>query len=81
MPTSPNFGIEFGMSPLVFASLAKWYVWPYLSTRPLTPTLLILLSPFLLRRLLLRRLGLMSLVPGVVNLAVRQSSFAPYQAC
>src|SRR5712691_6820948 len=42
------------------------------------PALLILLSPFLLRRFLLRRLGLMSLVPGV---AVRQSSFAPYKAC
>jgi hypothetical protein len=75
MPTPLNFGIEFAMSLLVFSLLAKWYVWPYLRARPFTQALLILLTPFLLRFL-----GLMSLVPGVVDPAVTQGSFAFYQA-
>jgi hypothetical protein len=75
MPTPLNFGVEFGMSLLVFSLLAKWYVWPYLRARPFAPALLMLLTPFLLRYL-----GLMSLVPGVVDPAVTQGSFAFYQA-
>ena len=75
MPPLMNFGIEFGMSLLVFGLLARWYVWPFLAVRPLTQALLILLLPFLPRYL-----GLMSLVPGVVATAVTQSTFAFYQA-
>jgi hypothetical protein len=75
VPTSLNFGIEFGMSLLVFVLLAKWYAWPFLSTRTFNTALLVLLSPFLLRYL-----GLMSLVPGVVDPGVTQSTFALYQA-
>ena len=75
MPSFVNFGIEFGMSLLVFSVLAKWYVWPFLRTRDFSAALLILLSPFLLRHL-----GLMSLVPGVVDDEVTRSAFARYQA-
>jgi hypothetical protein len=67
-----NFGIEFGMSLLVFGILAKWYAWPYLRSRSFTRALLI---PFLVCYL-----GLMSLVPGIVDPAVTHSSFALYQA-
>lgn len=70
-----NFGIEFAMSLLVFGTLAKWYVWPFLRARPRTEALLILLVPFLPRYL-----GLASLVPGVVDPSVTQSTFALYQA-
>jgi hypothetical protein len=75
MPTPLNFGLEFAMSLLVFSLLAKWYAWPYLRVRPFAPALLMLLTPFLLRYL-----GLMSLVPGVVDPGVTQGSFAFYQA-
>jgi hypothetical protein len=75
MPIPLNFGLEFAMSLLVSVLLAKWYLWPYLKTRPFSPALLILLSPFLVRYL-----GLVSLVPGVVDPAVTQSAFAFYQA-
>ena len=75
MPPILNFGVEFGMSLLVFVLLGKWYVWPFLSARPFAQALLILLVPFLPRYL-----GLMSLVPGVVDPAVTQSAFAFYQA-
>ncbi|HXZ32439.1 MAG TPA: hypothetical protein VEH30_09165 [Terriglobales bacterium] len=70
-----NFAIEFGLSLLVFGLLGKWYVWPFLQARPVTQSLLILLVPFLPRYL-----GLMSLVPGVVDPAVTRSAFAFYQA-
>jgi hypothetical protein len=75
MPPLVNFGVEFGLSLLVFSLLAKWYVWPFLCVRPLTQALLLLLLPFLPRYL-----GLMSLVPGVVDSAVTRSTFAFYQA-
>jgi hypothetical protein len=75
MPPFANFGVQFTLSLLVFGLLAKWYVWPFLCVRPFTQALLMLLSPFLLRYL-----GLMSLVPGVVDLAVTRSTFAFYQA-
>ncbi len=75
MPSMLNFGLEFGMSLLVSALLAKWYLWPFLSKRTFADALLILLSPFLLRYL-----GLMSLVPGVVEPSVTRSPFALYQA-
>jgi hypothetical protein len=70
-----NFGIEFGLSLLVFSLLAKWYAWPFVCARPMREALLILLVPFLPRYL-----GLMSLVPGVVDPAVVESKFAFYQA-
>lgn len=75
MPPFVNFGVEFGLSLLVFSLLARWYVWPFLRARPFTQALLLLLVPFLPRYL-----GLMSLVPGVVDPAVAQSTFAFYQA-
>ena len=75
MPPFVNFGVEFGLSLLVFSLLGKWYVWPFLCVRPFTQALLLLLSPFLLRYL-----GLTSLVPGVVEPAVTRSTFAFYQA-
>jgi hypothetical protein len=75
MPPFVNFGVEFGLSLLVFSLLGKWYVWPFLCTRPFTQALLLLLAPFLLRYL-----GLMSLVPGVVEPSVTRSAFAFYQA-
>jgi hypothetical protein len=75
MPTLLNFGLEFAMSLLVFSLLAKWYAWPYLKTQPFSQALLILLLPFLPRYL-----GLMSLVPGVVDTSVTTSTFAFYQA-
>jgi len=70
-----NFGLEFGLSLLVFSLLGRWYVWPFLRARPFAEALLLLLVPFLPRYL-----GLMSLVPGVVDPAVAQSAFAFYQA-
>jgi len=75
MPPFLNFGIQFALSLLVFGLLGGWYVWPFLCVRPFTQALLVLLSPFLLRYL-----GLMSLVPGVVEPAVTRSTFAFYQA-
>jgi hypothetical protein len=75
MSTFLNFGIEFGLSLLVSGMLARWYVWPFLSAQPFSKALLILLLPFLPRYL-----GLMSLVPGVVDPAVTHSAFAQYQA-
>ena len=75
MPPFVNFGIEFGLSLLVFSLLAKWYVWPFLNTRPFNQAMLVLLVLFLPRYL-----GLMSLVPGVVDPAVTRSDFAFYQA-
>ena len=75
MPVPLNFGLQFAMSLLVFTLLAKWYAWPYLQTRSSKHAILLLLSPFLLRYL-----GLISLVPGVVDPAVTQSPFAFYQA-
>ncbi len=75
MPPLVNFGVQFALSLLVFGLLAKWYVWPFLRVRPFTQALLLLLSPFLLRYL-----GLISLVPGVVEPAVTRSTFAFYQA-
>jgi len=75
LPTFVNFGLEFAMSLLVFSLLAKWYAWPFLKTLPFRQALLILLLPFLPRYL-----GLMSLVPGVVDLSVTTSAFAFYQA-
>ena len=75
MPPFVNFGVEFGLSLLVFSLLGKWYVWPFLCVRPFTQALLLLLAPFLVRYL-----GLMSLVPGVVEPAVTRSTFAFYQA-
>lgn len=75
MPTPINFGLEFMMSLVVFGLLAKWYVWPYLRGRDFSTALLLLVSPFLVRYL-----GLMSLVPGVVEPSVTESKFASYQA-
>jgi len=75
IPPFANFGLEFGLSLLIFGLLAKWYVWPFLRARPVTQALLILLVPFLPRYL-----GLMSLVPGVVDPVVTRSAFAFYQA-
>ena len=75
MSSFANFGIEFGLSLLVFSLLAKWYAWPFICTRPMREALLILLVPFLPRYL-----GLMSLVRGVVDPAVTESKFAFYQA-
>jgi hypothetical protein len=75
MPTSINFGLEFMMSLVVFGLLAKSYAWPYLRGRDFSTALLLLLSPFLVRYL-----GLMSLVPGVVDVSVTESKFAFYQA-
>ena len=75
LPTAANFGLQFTCSLLVFSLLAGWYAWPFLKAKPLRTSLLILLSPFLLRYL-----GLMSLVPGVVEPSVTTSPFAFYQA-
>jgi len=75
MNTFLNFGIQFAMSLVIFGLLAKWYVWPFLCRRHYSEGLLLLLLPFLLRYL-----GLVSLVPGVVDPAVTQSAFAFYQA-
>jgi len=62
MNTFLNFGTQFVISLLIFGLLAKWYVWPFLCRRPYSEGLLLLLLPFLLRYL-----GLVSLVPGVVD--------------
>jgi hypothetical protein len=75
MPTPINFGLEFMMSLLVSILLVKWYAWPYLREKKFSVALLLLLSPFLVRYL-----GLMSLVPGVVEPSVTRSTFALYQA-
>jgi hypothetical protein len=75
MPTPINFGLEFAMSLLVSILLVKWYAWPYLREKKLSEALLLLLSPFLVRYL-----GLMSLVPGVVEPGVTRNAFALYQA-
>lgn len=75
MPTFVNFAVEFSMSLLVFTLLARWYAGPFLKQEPFPSALLLLLCPFLFRYL-----GLVSLVPGVVDPVVTQSKFAFYQA-
>jgi hypothetical protein len=75
MPTPVNFGIEFGMSLLVFGLLTKSYAWPYLRSRSFTRALLVLLAPFLVCYL-----GRISLVLGIVDPAATHCSFALYQA-
>lgn len=75
MSTFQNFAIEFTMSFVVFGLLAKWYVVPFIERKPFNQALIILLLPFLLRHL-----GLMSLVPGVVDTALTKTTFAFYQA-
>jgi hypothetical protein len=70
-----NFGVEFAMGLLVSFLLARWYVWPFLCSRTFAGGLQILLAVFLPRYL-----GLMTLVPGVVDPAVTRSQFAFYQA-
>jgi hypothetical protein len=75
MPVLLNFGIEFAMGLLVSCLVASWFIWPFLRSRTFTTALLILLAPSLVRYM-----GLMTFVPGVVDPAVTRSQFAFYQA-
>ncbi len=55
------FGLQFLMSLIVYALIAKWYVAPWLAGKPVEQALMALIFPHAFRHL-----GLVFLVPGVV---------------
>lgn len=61
MNTLTIFGLQFFLSLTVFGLLAKWYVWPWLTQRPIHQGFIPLLVPHALRHI-----GLAFLVPGLV---------------
>ncbi len=55
------FGLQFLMSLIVYALIAKWYVAPWLAGKPVEQALVPLIFPHAFRHI-----GLLFLVPGVV---------------
>jgi hypothetical protein len=74
IPTSPNFGVEFGMRLVVFILLGKWYAKAVFEQATLQPG-----APDTAISFLLRYLALMSLARHRRS-GVTQSTFALYQA-
>ncbi|AXI46686.1 hypothetical protein C1J03_12030 [Sulfitobacter sp. SK012] len=70
METVEIFGIQFILSVIVFALIARWYVTPWLSEKTLQVALAILILPHAFRHI-----GLTFLTPAVVSDAM-PSSFA-----
>ena len=55
------FGLQFLLSLIVYSLIAKWYVAPWLSEKPVEQALIPLIFPHAFRHM-----GLLFLVPGVV---------------
>jgi hypothetical protein len=75
MSTFSLFQIQFVLSLILYALLAKWYVWPKLTQLPLREALQPPLIPHLFRHI-----GLLSLNPIVVDPQLTQTTFALHQA-
>ncbi len=61
MDTLAIFGLQFVLSLIVYALLAKWYVVPWLAGKPVNHALIPLVFPHAFRHI-----GMVFLVPGVV---------------
>jgi len=61
MDTQAIFGLQFVLSLIVYALLAKWYVAPWLAGKPVNQALIPLVIPHAFRHI-----GMVFLVPGVV---------------
>ena len=61
MDTLAIFGLQFVLSLIVYALLAKWYVVPWLAGKPVNQALIPLVFPHAFRHI-----GMVFLVPGVV---------------
>ncbi len=61
MDQNAIFGVQFLLSLIVFALIAKWYVTPWLAEKPVKQALIALIFPHAFRHV-----GLLFLVPGVV---------------
>ena len=61
MDTQAIFGLQFVLSLIVYALLAKWYVVPWLAGKPVNQALIPLVFPHAFRHI-----GMVFLVPGVV---------------
>ena len=61
MDTLAIFGLQFALSLVVYALLAKWYVAPWLAEKPLNQALIPLVFPHAFRHI-----GMVFLVSGVV---------------
>ena len=70
MDTVEIFGVQFILSVIVFALIAKWHVTPWLSEKPIQVALGILILPHAFRHI-----GLTFLTPAVVSDAM-PSAFA-----
>jgi hypothetical protein len=62
------FGVQLALSLLVYALIARWYVSPWLSNKPMNAALMFLIFPHALRHL-----GLAFLVPGLVDDSLPES--------
>lgn len=61
MDTLAIFGLQFVLSLVVYALLAKWYVTPRIAEKPINQALIPLIFPHAFRHI-----GLLFIVPGVV---------------
>ena len=61
MESATIFGLQFLLSLIVYALIAKWYVAPWLAAKPVDQALMPLIFPHAFRHI-----GLLFLVPGVV---------------
>ncbi len=61
MESAAIFGLQFLLSLIVYALIAKWYVAPWLAEKPVEQALMPLIFPHAFRHI-----GLLFLVPGVV---------------
>ncbi len=62
------FGVQLALSLIVYSLIAKWYVSPWLSNKPMNAALMILIFPHALRHV-----GLAFLVPGLVDDSLPES--------
>ena len=62
------FGVQLALSLFVYALIAKWYVSPWLSNKPMNAALMFLIFPHALRHV-----GLAFLVPGLVEESLPES--------
>jgi hypothetical protein len=62
------FGVQLALSLFVSALIAKWYVSPWLSNKPMNAALMFLIFPHALRHV-----GLAFLVPGLVEESLPES--------
>jgi hypothetical protein len=62
------FGVQLALSLFVYALIAKWYVSPWLSNKPMNASLMFLILPHALRHV-----GLAFLVPGLVDDSLPES--------